>query len=79
MNMIIHTMTIRGIPHYECAGCKRTAEGSTVRIELSQLHIRPTQASIVVARECAAVSNRHLPVGWVSNGRDDVRCPECGK
>lgn len=79
MNVVIKTMNLRGIPVYECTRCKRLAEGSTVRIDLTDLSIRPVQAGIVAARECANISNNHMPIGWVSNGRDDVRCPECSK
>lgn len=72
MILDIRHVTIKALPVYVCSKCPTVGVGSTVRTEFDGVNID-------LATLRFNVSNQHIPVGWSSYGRDDVRCPTCTK
>lgn len=64
--------SIKVLPIFTCTVCGKEAIGSTEHME-----VEFKSFSSLFVLDGATPSNNHMPIGWASYGRGNVKCEEC--
>lgn len=75
--LVFATVSAKARSYWTCDGCLTRAQGSTVRVESTDLNHSPGQMGEAMVRLSSNISNQNMPVGWASYVGSRHLCPKC--